>query len=434
MLAVPRAGRGRAAAVRRVLTRGSIVSSCALLATLPFTAWHFGQITPVALISHLVGAPLVAVTLGSLFPILVLPGPLAIPAAAVATGAIRLLHLTAGWFSAVPLGHSAVAAPGAVIWVFWALAIAAVLRVVRSGVMRAAVKPGLIGISLYAAAPLYNGLSGGQSMLCTLSVGQGDAAVLRTRRGNWMVFDGGSAAGDWDAGKSILIPFLRRQGASRVAVVILSHPDLDHLGGLASLLNNMPIGRLVDTGDPVPSAAYERFLAAVDASGTRWLPAAPGDQLQLDDVHITILGPPWDSSRVSGSPNATSVAFRLTVAGGFRYLNTGDATMREEHGLLASWPIDSLRADLMKVGHHGSRTSSAVPFVQAVDPVLAVISSGMRNPYGHPHPETLARLDSASVPRVWRTDRHGTLCVEIDGRGRWRVRGEAAWRDPAAAT
>lgn len=434
MLAGPGAGRGRITAVRRVLIHGSIVASCALLATSPFTAWHFGQITPVALISHLVGAPLVAVSLGSLFPILMLPGPFAAPPAAVATGAIRLLHLTVGWFSTVPLGHSAVAAPGVVIWVFWALMIAAALRVVITGVVRAAIKPGLIGIALYALAPLLHGLPGEQSMLCTLSVGQGDAAVLRTRRGHWMVFDGGSAAGDWDAGKSILIPFLRRHGASRVDVVILSHPDLDHLGGLLSLLDDMPIGRLVDTGNPVPSVVYERFLAAVDASSTRWLPAAPGDQLQLDDARITILGPPGGSTRLSDSPNATSVTFRLTVAGGFRYLNTGDATIREERDLLASWPVDSLRADLMKVGHHGSRTSSAVAFVRAVDPVLAVISSGTRNPYGHPHPETLARLDSAGVPRVWRTDRHGTLCVEIDKHGRWRVRGESTWRDPASAS
>ncbi len=433
-LSGPVADRGRAATVRRGLTHASIVSSCALLATSPFTAWHFGQITPVALIAHLVGAPLIAVSLGSLFPILVLPGPFTIPAAAVATGTIRLLHLTVGWFSAIPLGHSAVAAPDAAIWAFWVLAIVAVLQVVISGVPRAAVRPGLIGMALYAVAPLVHGLPGGHSMLCTLSVGQGDAAVLRTRRGHWMVFDGGSATRDWDAGKSILIPFLRRHGASRVDVVILSHPDLDHLGGLVSLLNNMPIGRLVDTGDPVPSAAYERFLAAVDASSTRWLPAAPGDQLQLDDAQITVLGPPGDSTRLSGSPNATSVTFRLTMAGGFRYVNTGDATMREEYTLLASWPVDSLRADLLKVGHHGSRTSSAVRFVRAVGPDLAVISSGVRNPYGHPHAETLARLDSAGVVRVWRTDRNGTLCVEIDARGWWRVRGEGAWRDPAGAS
>lgn len=421
------------AVFRRSLAHASVASSCALLATAPFTAWHFGQITPVALISHLVGAPLVGISLGSLFATITLPGPLATLAADVASGAIRLLHLTVNGFSTVPLGHSAVAAPGLVLWTLWGLAIVAMYRVIASGVLRAAVKPGLLAIALYAVIPLYRSPPRGHSLLCTLSVGQGDAAVLRTRQGHWMVFDGGPAGRNWDAGKAILIPFLRRHAASSVDVAILSHPDLDHLGGLVSLLDDMPVGRLVDTGDPLPSEPYERFLAAVDASRTRWLPAAPGDHLQLDEAEITILGPSRTSASRVGSPNATSIAFRLTIAGRFRYMNTGDATMREEQDLLESWPIDSLRSDLLKVGHHGSRTSSAVSFVRAVNPALAVVSSGARNPYGHPHAEALARLDSAGVARVWRTDRNGTLCVEIDGQGRWRVQGEGTWQDPASA-
>jgi len=431
-LAEPGSGPGvRAAVLRRTLVHVSIAGSSALLATAPFTAWHFGQVTPVALLSHLAGAPLVAVSLGSLLATIALPGPLATLAADVATGAIRLLHLTANWFSDLPGGHSAVAGPGLMLWMLWALAIAAVVRVAAFGVVRAAVKPGLLALALYAGMPLVGGTSGKSSLLCTLSVGQGDAAVLRTREGHWMVFDGGPAGRNWDAGKEIVIPFLRRHSASSVDLAILSHPDLDHLGGLASLLNEMAIGRLVDTGDPMPSKPYERFLAAVDASSTTWLPAAPGDRIYLDEAEITILGPPGSSVRREGSPNATSVSFRLTIAGRFHYLNTGDATMREELELLESWPADSLKSDLFKVGHHGSRTSSATSFVRAVNPALAVVSSGARNSYGHPHADALARLDSAGVPRVWRTDRNGTLCLEINGQGLWRVRGERVWQDPA---
>lgn len=421
----------RSAVLRRSVARASTAGSCALLATSPFTALHFGQVTPVALVSNLVGAPLVGVSLASLFGTMAFPAPIATVTADVASGSIRLLHLTANGFSRVPLGHTAVAVPGPVIWALWGLAVAAIVQVVAYGAVRAAVKPILLAIALYAVLPLYRGLPQEQSLLCTLSVGQGDAAVLRTRQGHWMVFDGGPGGRDWDAGKAILIPFLRRHAASSVDVAILSHPDLDHLGGLASLLDEMAIGRLVDTGSPLPSEHYERFLTAVDASGTRWLPAAPGDHLQLDDAAITILGPPGGHVTNVGSPNATSVAFRLTIANRFHYMNTGDATIREERRLLERWPADSIRSDLLKVGHHGSRTSSSVSFVRAVSPALAVVSSGFRNPYGHPHPEALARLDSAGVPRVWRTDQLGTLCVEIDREGHWRIRGEASWREPA---
>lgn len=432
-LAIPETQGAQWAERARSAARGGLISTCALLATSPFTAWHFGQLTPVAVLSHLVGVPLVAVTLATLFATLALPGPLAEIAAAVATGSIRLLHVAAGWLAVVPFGHSAVVAPGAVMWVSWTLLMFGMYRVAAAGVIRAGIGPGLLAAGVLAAAPLHRALTADHSLLCTLSVGQGDAAVLRTRRGHWMVFDGGPAGHGWDAGRSILIPFLRRHGAARVDVAVLSHPDTDHLGGLASLLEDMDVDRIIDTGDAVPSIAYERFLAAVDESGARWLAAAPGDHVRMDNVAITILGPRQAPGQAASPANATSVSFRLSIDGGFRYLNTGDATIREELDLLSVWSTDSLRADLMKVGHHGSRTSSAVAFARAVNPSLAVVSSGLRNPYGHPHSEALARLDSAGVPRIWRTDRQGTLCLEVDARGQWRVRGERTWRHAGGA-
>jgi len=118
----------------RGVGRGLIISLCALLSTAPFTAWHFGQVTPVAALSHLAGAPLVATSLGSLFGTLTLPGPLANVSAAVATGSIRLLHQTAAWFSAMPYGHSAVGPPGITVWVAWMLGMLALGRVAAVGV------------------------------------------------------------------------------------------------------------------------------------------------------------------------------------------------------------------------------------------------------------------------------------------------------------
>lgn len=206
----------------------------------------------------------------------------------------------------------------------------------------------------------------------------------------------------------------------------------------------IPVKRVLDSGDAVPSATYARFLAEVDATGVQWIPAAAGDRLRIDDAEITVLGPAHSTpggdadpaaggrAAAAGGANATSLSFRLTVAGRFRYVNTGDATMDEEAALLAGWPGDSLRADVLKVGHHGSRTSSGRVFLRTVAPALAVVSAGARNRYGHPHPDVLARLDASGVERIWRTDRHGTLCVEIGRDGRWRVRGEQEWRAPGA--
>ena len=422
---------------RSKLARAAGAGAGAVLMTTPLTAYHFGQAAPVSLISHFAGTPLVAVGLASLAATIALPGWIVGPAADLATGTLRTLHAVAELFARMPGGHRTVAAPPAALWVAWLLSLEAVRRTVARGGPRAGLGPALLAAVAMVIGPLAGGLHGGPALLCTLSVGQGDAAVLRTSAGRWLVFDGGPAWGEFNAGRAIVHPFLRRHGARQIELGILSHPDLDHLGGLRGLLPEIRMKRVLDTGDPVPSAVYAGFLAEVDAAGVQWLPAAAGDRLRVDDAVITVLGPVRESSGPgeparSGGVNATSLSFRLTVASRFRYLNTGDATVAEEQALLAAWPLDSLRADLLKVGHHGSRTSSDPAFLRAVSPHLAVVSAGAGNRYGHPHPEVLSRLAASGVERLWRTDRHGTLCVDIAADGRWRVRGEGAWREPDA--
>jgi competence protein ComEC len=232
-----------------------------------------------------------------------------------------------------------------------------------------------------------------------------------------------------------------------VALAVLSHPDLDHLAGLEPVAKELPVGALLDSGDALPREAYARLLGTLDERGVAWIEGRAGTRLEVDGVELLVLGPEarGGASRGgdlrSGRPepgprpgsNATSLVVRVAV-GPFRYLNPGDATRAEEEALLGAWPAESLRADLLKVGHHGSRTSTSPEWLEAVRPTLAAISAGPGNRYGHPHPEVLRRLAAAGVPEVWRTDHDGSLCVEIAPNGRWRKRGDSAWREPAAAS
>ena len=437
------AGRGRsrriAAGGTRKLARwlgtGLIAGSGAFLATAPLSAWHFGRVAPVSVAANLVGSPLVALSIWGLTGTL-LPDPLGTWFASGATVCIRALHAAAGWFSDWTGGHFESAPPSAETWLAWVIGFGILARIARGGSPAGAAVPAAILVSLCLGQPVTRLLEHRDTgLLCTLSVGQGDASILRTFEGRWIVFDGGPDRPP-GGGREEVTGALRRRGGRAVALVVLSHPDLDHIGGLPGLLSSVPVGGVLDTADPLPRAQYARLLELAEHAGVPWLLARPGTRIHVDDAEILVLGPdPAAESREEGralNGNQTSLVVRVDLAG-FRYVNPGDATAVEEAAILKSWPPDSLRADLLKVGHHGSRTSTSPDWLSAVRPSVAVISAGNGNRYGHPHSEIVDRLDFAGIPVVWRTDRSGSLCIQIRRDGAWRIASETAWNAPVAA-
>jgi competence protein ComEC len=431
---------GRSGVGRTLFRRASLAFSAlacgsgAFLATAPISAAHFQQVAPSALVSHFVGAPLTALAVPALGLTLALPDPVAAIAGHSATSILRWMVAASLPLSEIPGGSLEVGSPTGMAWTAYGLLAWGLWRFVRSGSLLRVVLPWTFASALLLAAPWIRALAlDGTAVLCSIDVGQGDAAALRTPRGHWMVIDAGPRTGRWDAGRQAVVPLVRKLGADRIELFVLSHPDMDHLGGFDSILDALPVRRLLDSGDALPSKGYASLLDRAIEEGVQWLDARQGDRLTLDGVSLTVLGPLRSSAPRSGGSrsNATSLTIRVRVHD-FVYLNTGDATADQERALLAAWPPDSLRTDILKVGHHGSRTSTDRAWLDATRPRLALISAGRGNVYGHPHPTVVQRLRDASIPRVWRTDREGTLCVEIDRGGRWRIRGESDWLEPAA--
>ena len=402
----------------------------AFVATAPIVAAHFQHLAPASMISHFAGTPLVGGAIGALAMALVLPPPLDALSAAAAATIIRLMMALADWIAGLPGAHSAIAGPSGFTWAAFVLLLAALWRWLRWGRVRSAVLPLAAATALVLAGPaLHSRVPGGLSLICSLDVGQGDAAALRTVRGRWILFDAGPRFGTRDAGRDVVLPLLRRYGARRIDLFVLSHPDLDHAGGFEAIHESVPVFRVLDSGHPIPKPSYARFLARTEDDGIRWLQASEGDAVSLDNVTIRVLGPPevGEESTGNGRANETSLLLRVSIGRALVYLNTGDATAAAEQALLAAWGPDSLRADLLKVGHHGSRSSSATDFLSAVRPSTAIISAGRGNAYGHPHQSVLDRLAQVGIPRVWRTDRDGTLCIEVHEEKGWRVQGERDW-------
>ena len=249
-----------------------------------------------------------------------------------------------------------------------------------------------------------------------LDVGQGDAALVDLPDGEVISIDGGGLVGSpLDTGARVLAPALRARRRTTVAVSALSHPHPDHFLGLATGLANVRVGAVWDTGQGEAegvSGGYARWLLQARSKGVPVLhPADVCGPHDLGGALVEVLAP-CPGPVVDRGPNDNSFVLRLSY-GARAFLFVGDAEHEAEASLLALG-ASRLRADVLKVGHHGSRTSTSPAFLAAVHPSEAVISVGVRNRFGHPNATTLATLAAGQV-NVWRTDRDGEVTATTDG-------------------
>ncbi|HEV3432728.1 MAG TPA: lamin tail domain-containing protein [Nitrososphaera sp.] len=245
-----------------------------------------------------------------------------------------------------------------------------------------------------------------------IDVGQGDSILVILPNTRTLLIDGGEREG---YGK--VLATLQEHGLSHIDVVVATHPYADHIGGLVDLIKSVDVGEVLDSGQVHTTQTFEDFLDAIDTKQILLRSVRQGDSINLDPtVKIDVLNPPFnllDSSDNEADFNDNSVVLKLTY-GEFSALLTGDMEERNE-ARLVSENTTALDADVLKAGHHGSRTSSSLPFLDAVTPEVVVISLGAGNTYGHPHQEALDRISAAGVERLFRTDIDGTITLTVNG-------------------
>jgi len=263
-----------------------------------------------------------------------------------------------------------------------------------------------------------------------LDVGQGDAILLRTDRGHWLLFDAGPAWQSGDAGKSVVIPYLLRRGA-KLEAFVLSHPHTDHVGGAASVFRALHPHDYWDAAFAGGSDAYNSSLKTARSEGIAWHRVHPGEALTVDAVSIRFLAPDSAWTVALHDPNLASTIALITY-GSVRFLLVGDAERPEEDWLLAH-SRGERAADVLKVGHHGSSTSTSDAFLAAVHPRVALISVGIHNSYHHPSGDVIRALRWAGT-EVLRTDESGTIVARTDGHTiEMEARGEK-WRVPGVTS
>jgi len=261
----------------------------------------------------------------------------------------------------------------------------------------------LAGVLLWPLVVTLQGL--GAAEILMIDVGQGDAIALRSPKGRWLLIDTGPASEGADAGSYAVVRALKSRGVRRLEALVLTHPDLDHIGGAAAVLSSFDVGMVYDPGLPAGKQAFVDALDEAAARGVPWRLARAGDRLDIDGLSLRVLYPPV-GLEPGGDTNASSIVIHASL-GEFDALLTGDA-YKDVDRLIASTFTHVV--EVLKVGHHGSDTSTDSLLLATARPELALISVGRNNRYGHPAPEVLDRLERSGAS-VRRTDREGSIVV-----------------------
>ena len=430
------------------------VSFWAMVGTAPLTAFHFNQFSLVGLVANPVVVPIMGfgavvcglIAAGCSFIYLPLAGKILL----VASSFAALGTWLARWFVTWPFAWERTFTPTLIelvigygfilLWLTAPLAGDEVLRAMRgrrlvhkasdaNGVAVASRNidwiarwRGGIGAALIAALILdvgwwtYQRFFNSELRVTFLSVGEGDAAVVRFPGKRVMLIDGGgSFRSTFDPGERIVAPYLWSHKIMHLDYIALSHPDRDHFGGLIFIVRNFAPAQFWTAGAESEDASYGELLSAITASGARRLICdSEGPPMTIAGVKVRCVGPLHGVSEVKR--NNSSMILRIAY-GHESFLFTGDVEAKGEHELVAS--SADLRATILKVPHHGSRTSSSAEFIEAVHPQVAVFSLGYLNRFNFPASNVLLRYEDNGI-EVMRTDYDGAVSV-VAGPDAYRV-------------
>lgn len=422
------------------------VPLAAQLGTLPLTALHFNLVTAAALPANLLAVPLVGIIL-PLGAAAALVGQFSMPLAGVlnaATGALlELFRWLVSHIRELPGGYYYITSPAWLLVLAWYPLLWLLGKKVETSGGKSHASPArwaaMVSLSLVLLVSGWWSWRSGENRLKAhfIDVGQGDSIYVQFPNGKGMLVDTGGKKGEFISGKGagdVVTAYLRRMGINSIDVLVLTHPHEDHAGGARSIVERFPVGTVLvspsgfpldgwggisgdgnnEPGD-VPDPSYIDLLSGMIKNGVPVRFPRAGDKLMLDSgVDITFLSPGEPMNDTRSDLNNNSLVIMLNY-GRQDILLTGDIEEEAQQWLLDSG--NRLACTVLKVPHHGSRY--ILPeFLEACSPQVTVISVGKYNSFGHPDPETLARLEE-SPAGIYRTDRDGAVVLSTDGEELW---------------
>jgi competence protein ComEC len=403
------------------------VSFICQIAAIPILLWHFYEISIISIIANLIFVPL--------YSFIVLPVVLILFIFDLLTGGradfllnvfekmIVFLNWIAEMLSAIPNSTLILGRPSLMMLIIYILLIPAFFAGwERSKNKKAIIKNGVLPILAILIHYLTNVLTPAGE-ITFIDVGQGDSILIKLPfgRGNYLIDSGGALmfeTEDWkmrsdpyETGKDTVVPFLKSKGISKLDKFFLTHGDMDHIGGASAVLKEMKVKSVVFPQGADFSEAEKDLIVQAKNNNSEIVFTKAGDSWLIGDSVFQVLSPFGGEMGDDVGKNDGSIVLFAKV-GGLNWLFTGDLEEQGEGQLIKSYP--DLKADVLKIAHHGSKTSSTDLFLAGMKPRIGVISAGRNNRYGHPHNVVMNRLNDYNV-KVLRTDKQGAVTYFFKG-------------------
>jgi len=398
-----------------------LVTLAAQLGTLPIVVYYFHRISLIGIILNLLVIPLTgiitALGLATMFFSFV-SVTLAQLYANTNTICLELLIRVVEWSSKISFSAITIGRIGLVTVLIFYLMLWSLLnfhRVFYRKVVAFSILTGAMLLTWQAVFQSHNWMQ-----VIFFDVGQGDAALVTFPNGKNMLIDGGPVLEDFDAGEFFILPYLKRERINRLNTVVVSHADNDHIGGIPSILRSLPVDKVFDNGLFNESGICSTYQVIIDSFKIDYQVAQAGYRLtSYENCGVYFLHPgKVFASQFKADINNCSVVAKI-VYGNRSFLFPGDIGSEAEKILLCYGEL--LKADVLKVAHHGSRTSSSEAWLKLVQPEFAVISVGRNNKFNFPAPSVLKRFQQLGIKTI-QTDVNGAVIFRTDGTRLERIR------------
>jgi len=397
------------------------VSLSAWLGVVPLSAYFFYKISFIGILSNIIIIPLIGVIL-ILALLSIFLSFLFLPIAQLFSlfneVLINLLLIAGKKLSSLPFAYQHVAQPGLASIILYYIIILTVFYSIHFWAKYDLLKKKrrFWLIVSFSFILIFINVLFPSSLLAVhfINVGQGDCILVQTpQKKNILIDGGGTPYSDYDIGKNIVIPYLRREGISQIDIMFLTHPDTDHLEGLLPVLKEMKVNLVVDSGVQYQDKMYLDFLSLIqEDENISYFQTRAGDVIRIgSDIEISIINPSIVSNCVLENDfNNNSIVLKLQYKN-TDFLFTGDIEEPAEINILSRNNL--LKSDILKVAHHGSDSSTGDLFLEKIKPEVAIISVGANN-FGHPNPDVIKKLEK-KCQKVFRTDLNGTIIVRSNG-------------------